>query len=245
MPHVRFDMRPTRETLADVARRSTRPGPSTSPQGMGFQSLEKAYEAAERSANKLADKVGPNAMGLAIYKAIAPRWADYGPKMWKLASENPRHPDAYEALLWIIGHPIFFDAREERAAIVGMAVDALIRDHLDAIAADLAARNVAKAFNMGAPMPGPHVDRLYRALYERSKSREARGRMGLNLARLPQGRGRAGRESRRPRDRPQSPVSSWRSGPELHRAAPQCATPARSAARPRRSSSGSRPSMAT
>ena len=184
VPDVRLDIRPTRETLADVARRSTRPGPSTSPQGMSFRSLEKAYEAAEQSANKLADKFGPNAIGLAVYTAIAPRWADYGPKMWKLAADTPRHPDAYEALLWIIGHPIFFDAREERAATVGMAVDALIRDHLDAIAADLAARNVAKAFNMGSPMPGPHLDRLYRALYERSQSREARGRMGLNLARL-------------------------------------------------------------
>src|SRR5262249_34112895 len=49
---------------------------------------------------------------------------------------------------------------------------------------DLAARNVAQAFGMGGVIPAPHVDRLYRALYERSPSREARGWMGLNLARF-------------------------------------------------------------
>lgn len=116
--------------------------------------------------------------------AAAPRWADYGPKLWRLAEENPRHPDAFEDLLWIIGHPIFFDQLEERAAIVGKAVDVLIRDHLDAIAGSLAARNVATTLNMGSPFPRPHVDRLYRALYERSPGRESRGRMGMYLARF-------------------------------------------------------------
>ncbi len=190
VPDMRRDRRPTRETLADVARRETAPGWPAMPRvgarplGVSFRSLDDAYQAAERSAEQISDKVGQNAAGVEAYKAAAPRWADYGRKMWKLAQENPRHPDAFEALLWLVGHPLFFDAYEERAAIVGMAVDALIRDHLDAIAADLAARNVAKAFNMGHPFPGPHLDRLYRALYERSPSREARGRMGLNLARL-------------------------------------------------------------
>jgi peroxiredoxin len=190
VPHVRRDDRPTRETLADVARRETGPrqpippGAASRPLTVSFRSLDDAYQAAERTAQQVSNKIGPNVKGLEAYKATAPRWADYGRKMWKLAEENPRHPDAFEALLWIVGHPIFFDNDEERAAITGQAVDALLRDHLDAIAADLAARNVAKAFNMGHPIPSPHVDRLYRALYERSPNREARGRMGLNLARF-------------------------------------------------------------
>ena len=67
-------------------------------------------------AQQVSNKVGPNATGVEAYKAAAPRWADYGRKMWKLAEENPRHPDAFEALLWIVGHPLFFDDDEERAA---------------------------------------------------------------------------------------------------------------------------------
>ena len=190
IPHVRFDLRPTRETLADVARRETGPrrpappGAEFRPLAVSFRSLDDAYQAAERAAQQVSNKIGPNEKGLEAYKAMAPPWADSGRKMWNLAEENPRHPDAFEALLWIVGHPIFFDNGEERAAITGQAVDALIRDHLDAIAADLAARNVAKAFHMGHPIPAPHIDRLYRALYERSPNREARGRMGLDLARL-------------------------------------------------------------
>jgi thiol-disulfide isomerase/thioredoxin len=66
---------------------------------------------------------------------------------------------------------------------MGKAVDTLIRDHLDSISANLAERNVAAAFNNGAPIPGPHLDRLYRALFERGRERDSRGRMGLALAR--------------------------------------------------------------
>jgi thiol-disulfide isomerase/thioredoxin len=183
VPHFRLDTRPTRETLADVARRSTRPGPATSPPGLSFRALDEAFRAAAKAADAAADKLGPGEAGMRAFMAAAPRWTDYGPKMWKLAEENPRHPDTFEALLWLIEFRPVFDAAEERAAITGKAVDALIRDHLDTIAADLAARNVAEAFGMGGAMPGPHRDRLFRALYERSKSREARGRMGLLLAR--------------------------------------------------------------
>jgi RNA polymerase sigma factor (sigma-70 family) len=184
VPHARFDTRPTRETLADVALRSLRTRPAPAAPAFSFRTLDEAFLAAKNSANQAADKLGPNEAGMRAYIAAAPRWGDFGPKMWKLAEDDPRHPDALEALLWIIGHPVFFDAPEERAATVGKAVDALIRDHLDAIAADLAARNVAEAFGRGGVMPAPHVDRLYRALYERAPSREARGRMGLHLARF-------------------------------------------------------------
>ena len=62
-------------------------------------------------------------------------------------------------------------------------MDVLIRDHLDFIAENLGERTIARALNDGDPQPAPHVDRLYRALYEQGKSRETRGRMGLILAR--------------------------------------------------------------
>jgi len=150
------------------------------------------FQAAEEKANEAAEAAeaaGRGEAGVKAYIAASPKWADYGPKMWKLAEGAPRSPAAHDALLWILRHHMpMFDAREERGAMVGRAmvgraVDALIRDHLDFIGDNLAARNVSEAFNNGSPMPAPHVDRLYRALYERGRTREIRGRMGLALAR--------------------------------------------------------------
>ncbi len=178
VPHFRIDRRPTRETLADAARRGRRPATTIS-----YSALENSFRAAEKAANKAADAVGPNAAGMKVYMEKAPKWAEFGPKMWKLAEDDPRSPAAFDALLWIVGPHALFDAWAERAETTSKAVDVLIQDHLDTIAANLAARNVAAAFNHGYPVPGPHIDRLYRALYERGRDRETRGHMGLALGR--------------------------------------------------------------
>ena len=67
---------------------------------------------------------------------------------------------------------------------MGRAVDALIGDHLDFIGDHLQDRKISEAFNHWYPIPGPHGDRICRALFERGKTREIRGRMGLMLARF-------------------------------------------------------------
>ena len=191
VPDARFDGRPTRETLADVARRTQKPAPAARPGAVadarpseGFEAIAAAFRAAQQKANEASEAAGREEAGVRAYIAAAPRWADFGPKMWRIAEDAPRSPEALDALLWIVGHDLpFFDAREEREAMLGRAVDALIRDHLDFIGQNLDARNVAEAFNHGSPMPAPHVDRLFRALHDRGRTREVRGRMGLALAR--------------------------------------------------------------
>jgi RNA polymerase sigma factor (sigma-70 family) len=186
IPYSRLDERPTKETLADAARRGMRPAPvgGKATLGESVNTLDQSFNLARKAADQAAGAAGPGEAGVRAYLAKAPKWADYGPKMWAIAESDPRHPDAYQALLWLVCHALqFFDAREERAATLGKAVDTLIRDHVDSISAHLAEREVAAAFNNGAPMPGPHVDRLFRALYERAPHRETRGRMGLALAR--------------------------------------------------------------
>jgi RNA polymerase sigma factor (sigma-70 family) len=182
VPHARFDGRPTRETLGDVARGHL---PGTTPDTADrFQIVEEAFLAAEQKACEHSNAPGQNSQGLESEIAAAPKWAEFGRKMWQIAAGAPRSPDGFNALLWIIQHQIgFFDNNEERAGTLDKAVDALIRDHLDFIAENLGERTIATAFNYGDPLPAPHVDRLYRALYERGKSRETRGRMGLLLAR--------------------------------------------------------------
>ncbi len=183
VPGVPPHGKPTRETLADLVRRYREPRPSLPPVAR-FKAQAEAFRAAEKKANEAAETAGRGEAGVKAYIAAAPKWADFGPKMWAIAEAAPRSPDALDALLWILRHHMpMFDAREERAAMVGRAVDVLIRDHLDFIGDNLAARNVAEAFNNGSPMPAPHFDRLYRALYERGRTREIRGRMGLALAR--------------------------------------------------------------
>jgi peroxiredoxin len=162
-----------------VARRATRPGGFP-----GFRQIDEAFRSAEKDANQAGDVAGQGEAGVKAYMAKAPKWTEFGPKMWAIVQSDPRHPDSYEALLWIVGHwPRFFDHREERAATLEKAVDRLIRDHLADISAHLAERNVAEAFGMGGTIAGPHLDRLFRALHERAPNRETRGRMGLALAR--------------------------------------------------------------
>ena len=85
VPHFRLDRRPTRETLADAARRARRPATTIS-----FDALEKAFRAARESADKAAQAAGPGEAGVKAYMAVAPKWADFGPKMWKLAEDDPQ-----------------------------------------------------------------------------------------------------------------------------------------------------------
>jgi RNA polymerase sigma factor (sigma-70 family) len=182
VPHARFDGRPTRETLGDVAG-GHHPG-TTADTADRFQILEEAFLAAEQKACDDSNARGQDNQGLEAEIAAAPKWAEFGRKMWQIAVDAPRSPDGFNALLWIFQHQVgFFDNNEERAGTLDKAVDALIRDHLDFIALNLGERTIATAFNDGYPLPAPHVDRLYRALYEQGKSRETRGRMGLMLAR--------------------------------------------------------------
>jgi RNA polymerase sigma factor (sigma-70 family) len=183
VPYARPDEQPTRETLADVARQVPDLGPGKSSRDR-FQALADALRDAEKKADEVFEKVGRNEAGLKAYIESAPKWADYGPKMWAFVEESPRGPEALDALLWILRrHMPFFDAREERSEMVKKAVDLLIRDHLDYLGGHLDARNVSEGFNHGSPMPAPHIDRLYRALHERGRTREARGRAGILLAR--------------------------------------------------------------
>jgi RNA polymerase sigma factor (sigma-70 family) len=180
VPYARPDTRATRETLGDIARQALRPGKQGVPEDE-LRALTDAYKAARQAADRASEAAGAGlAAALNAYVAAAPRWSDFGPKIWQIAVDSPRSPAAWDALLWLIGHTMpFFDSEEERAEILGKAVDALIRDHLDALGDGLATREVAEAFNFGSPMPAPHVDRLLRALYERGRTREVRGRAGL------------------------------------------------------------------
>jgi peroxiredoxin len=59
----------------------------------------------------------------------------------------------------------------------------LIHDHLGTIAEHFTDRNVAMALNMGEQLPMPYRERLLRALHDRGRDRQTRGRMGLALGR--------------------------------------------------------------
>ena len=112
VPHARFDGRPTRETLGDVARGHQ---PGTTPDTADrFQILEEAFLAAEQKACEDSNVRGQNNQGLEAEIAAAPKWAEFGRKMWQIAAGAPRSPDGFNALLWIFQHQIgFFDNNEE------------------------------------------------------------------------------------------------------------------------------------
>jgi RNA polymerase sigma factor (sigma-70 family) len=181
---------PTRETLADVAHRERRPGPVTNPGEQlrtmddTFRSAVKAADRAEEEARKKAGKAEPDDASVRAYIAAYPKWRDYGPKMWRLAQDSPRHPAAFDALIWLVEHgPRFFDSLAVRDAVMSEAVDTIIRDHLESIAEHLTDRNVAMALNAGDQLPTPYRERLFRALFERGRDRNTRGLMGLALGR--------------------------------------------------------------
>jgi RNA polymerase sigma factor (sigma-70 family) len=174
----------TRETLADIARKHHQPRqPIPVTPASRFKPLDEAFKAALKKANDAEASAGQGMPGVKAYIAAAPKWSDFGPRMWAIAESAPRSPDGFDALLWIVRPMPFFDSYEERAATLARAVDALIADHLDSIGDHLSERKVVEAFNGWHPMPGPHADRIARALFERGKTREIRGRMGLLLAR--------------------------------------------------------------
>ena len=177
--------RPTRETIADVARQQRSPtARPVTPEGR-VKPIAEAYKAAEKKAQDASNAAGPGEAGVKAYIAAAPKWADYGPRMWAIAEANPRSPDGFAALIWIVGHHIpFFDAAEERSAMLGRAVDLLIADHLDYLGDHAADRDVLEGFNRWSPVPNPHTERIFRALFERGRTRDIRGAMGLGLARL-------------------------------------------------------------
>ena len=172
----------TRETLADLARRRHEPRPPIPPASR-FEPLANAYKAAEKKAQEASTTAGQGVPGVRAYIEAAPKWADFGPKMWAIAEAAPQSPDGFDALLWIVRPMPFFDSYEERSAMLARAVDALIADHLEDIGDHLSDRKIIEAFNGWYPMPGPHGDRICRALFERGKTREIRARMGLMLAR--------------------------------------------------------------
>ncbi len=182
VPAVLAFGQPTRETLADLARKRHQPRPPIPPASR-FKPLDEAFEAALKKASDAETAAGHAMPGVKAYMAVAPKWSDFGPKMWAIAEAEPRSPDGLDALLWIIRPMPFFDSSEERSVTLARAVDALIADHLDYIGDHLSDRKVVEAFNAWHPMPGPHADRIARALLERGKTREIRGRMGLMLAR--------------------------------------------------------------
>jgi RNA polymerase sigma factor (sigma-70 family) len=188
IPHVdrsglRVDEK-SRETLADVARQQ-RPGTNFAPRQQ-YENLVKAFGEATKAADQASTSAGgPAKGGYEAWVAAYPKWADQGRKIWELGRDNPRHPAGFDALLWVVEHgPRFYDAAEERDAALAGTVDVLVRERLDDIATDLGRREVSHAFGSASnPMPGPHLDRLFRALFEKARSREARGRSGLLLAR--------------------------------------------------------------
>ncbi len=182
VPAVLAFGQPTRETLADVARKRHEPRPPIPPESQ-FKPLDEAFKAALKKANDAEAAAGQGMPGVKAYIAAAPKWSDFGPKMWAIAEAAPRSPDGFDALLWIVRPMPFFDSYEERSVTLARAVDALIADHLDYIGDHLSDRKVVEAFNAWHPMPGPHADRIARALLERGKTREIRARMGLMLAR--------------------------------------------------------------
>ena len=140
VPYSRLDGRPTRQTLADVARRGRRPGTTW----VTTSSRQHSTPPRRRRTGR-PRPAGRGEIGLKAYLAKAPKWADFGPRFWALAESDPRSPAAFDALLWIVGQDYrFFDAGADRDAIASKAVDVLIRDHLDEIASNLASRNVAR-----------------------------------------------------------------------------------------------------
>ena len=173
----------TRETLADLARRHHEPRPPIPPPSR-YQPLAEAYKAALRKADEAGMPGGSGKPDLKAYFAASPKWSDFGPKMWAIAEAAPRSPEGFNALLWIVQHHMpFFDSAGERTALLARAVDALIGDHLEYIGDHLDDRDVAEGFNHWFPVPAPQIDRIFRTLHERGKTREIRGRMGLMLAR--------------------------------------------------------------
>jgi peroxiredoxin len=195
--YVSGDGKPSRETLADVARRDRRPWPALSA-SVGpdqpheeFRAIDKSFRAAveeadqaSNAAQKKAGKTEPGEESVRAYVAAYPKWPDSGMKMWRLAQDAPRHNAAFDALIWLVEQgPRFLDSRAERDKVMSQVVDTLIRDHLDAIAEHLTDRNVAMALNFGQELPAGYRERLLRALFERGRDRSTRGRMGLALGR--------------------------------------------------------------
>ncbi len=185
VPGVPSYGKPASESLADLARKHHQPRPSIppAPPASRVKPLAEAFKAAEAKARESSATAVPGEPGVNAYTAAAPKWADYGPKMWAIAETAPGTPEAFDALLWIVHHHMpLFDSGEERAATLGRAVDALVRDHLDSIGDHLDAREIVESFNHWRPMPAPAVDRIFRTLYERGRTRDIRGRMGFMLA---------------------------------------------------------------
>ena len=100
---------PARETLADLSpKASCQPGPPADPapeprQGAGGSLSGRGQDGqpgrGERPRRRPV-KAGPGVPACA-YIAAAPKWSDYGPKMWAIAEASPRSLDAFDALLWI------------------------------------------------------------------------------------------------------------------------------------------------
>jgi RNA polymerase sigma factor (sigma-70 family) len=197
VPAVSADGRPTRETLADVARREAKKPPAEAEKppledlSGQFRAIDEALGAglraaskAEEDARKQSDPPAPADASVRAWLAAYPRWAETGAKMWRLAEENPRNPVAFDALIWLVAQDHgFFEAPAERAEVMKQVADGLIRDHLDELSAHLTDRNVAMALNNGEAFPAPHRERIHRALFERARDRATRGRAGLSLAR--------------------------------------------------------------
>jgi RNA polymerase sigma factor (sigma-70 family) len=173
---------PTRETLGDVVRALHQPRPPIPPASR-FKPLDEAFQVALKKAQAAGAAAGPGEPDVKAYIAASPKWADFGPKMWAIAEAAPRSPDGFDALLWIVQPMTSFDSYEDRSATIGRAVDALIADHLEYLGDHLDEPKIAHVFLGWTAMPEPHVERISRALFERGKTREIRGRMGLLLAR--------------------------------------------------------------
>jgi peroxiredoxin len=197
VPAVSPDGRPTRETLADVARREAKKPPAEAEKqpvedlSGQFRAIDEALGAglraaskAEEDARRRSDPAAPGDASIRAWLAAYPRWSETGAKMWRLAEENPRNAVAFDALVWLVEQDHgFFEAPAERADVMKKVVDVLIRDHLDELSAHLTDRNVAMALNNGEAFPAPHRERIHRALFERARDRTSRGRAGLALAR--------------------------------------------------------------
>ena len=182
VPAVSPDGKPTRETLADVARREARAKPAGADEppvndlSRQFNAIDEALNVglraaskAEEAARKPSDPAAPADASVRAWLAAYPRWSETGAKMWRLAEENPRNPVAFDALVWLVAQDHgFFEAPAERADVMKKVADVLIRDHLDELSAHLTDRNVAMALNVGEAFPAPHRERIHRALFERA-----------------------------------------------------------------------------
>ena len=132
-----------------------------------------------------AQTAGLGEPGVKAYIAAAPKWADYGPKMWEIADGLAPRPRSLRRPALDRPPPLpFFDSARSGAATLGRAVDALIRDHLDDIGDHLDARDSRRRLQPLAPDAGAACrPDLSGTLHERGRTRDIRGRMGLMLAR--------------------------------------------------------------